>query len=152
MTGTTSRDALHNTRKCSETDLHVYPARYNCYSCNKTLTNLNDSKKCWYNNKVSYLCSQSCITGFDVEFQDCSICSKVVKSTGICCDNCNCWIHVSCAKISLKDLQLIEKLDTSWYCRNCSANIFPMALLNTTSINALYKPKTKPSVYQKLTI
>ncbi|XP_017468636.1 PREDICTED: uncharacterized protein LOC108360729 [Rhagoletis zephyria] len=46
----------------------------------------------------------------------CKICSKADNSQVVCCDDCDCWFHFGCVKVTAS----IEHVD--WHCADCSGS------------------------------
>ena len=53
----------------------------------------------------------------------CGICNKHVNETdkALCCDDCDFWIHASCAEIDQVKYESLQKCKEKWFCSNCAA-------------------------------
>ena len=63
----------------------------------------------------------------------------------IYCDGLNFWIHRTCAGLSRKEYENLQKYgsDESWYWRPCIKNIFPFYNLSNNQISNLFQTKKK---------
>ena len=57
----------------------------------------------------------------------CAYCQLNVdwSSSGICCDNCNVWLHRSCADLSLSGYNKLSNISASWRCYRCNCSNQP---------------------------
>ena len=57
----------------------------------------------------------------------CAYCQLNVdwSSSGICCDNCNVWLHRSCADLSLSGYNKLSNISVSWRCYRCNCSNQP---------------------------
>ncbi len=59
----------------------------------------------------------------------CSHCNKNVYSDAIECPICMLWCHRTCAKLSLKKLQVLSDTNEYWYCNKCAV-LFPFTTID----------------------
>ena len=67
----------------------------------------------------------------------CKICTKDVASNHrvIQCDICNIWVHIKCNKINSQTYDLLRKVNTQWFCIECSKDQFPLSKLNNNEFH-----------------
>ena len=120
----------------------------NCLTCFKEVKNkFYPNKHLLYNNSNKCLCENCSILGLNIpvkdkdliEFQDCSICKKIVKYESIFCNLCQHLVHPYCNGIGRNELNALGKTEDNWYCLTCNMNIFPNQLLCNTSTQKLTK-------------
>ena len=60
----------------------------------------------------------------------CKQCKQIVKNNqkGICCDECDMWIHSKCAGISAAAYSTLSSSNDDWFCKECIA---PCGLCNS---------------------
>ena len=63
----------------------------------------------------------------------CGICHKniLANQKAIFCDNCNFYVHTKCNDISASEYTELENEpdDVSWFCKNCTTDMFPFGSL-----------------------
>ena len=90
---------------------------------------------------------KACRPKYKGKFLDCSICNKaVIYNQSILCQNCDCFVHQKCTRLSNSDIKAIENSIDFWTCCKCMADIYPYADLNTQQLVCAIKPNTKKIV------
>lgn len=71
--------------------------------------------------------------------KDCFSCKKQTGEDVLGCDNCDRWIHLSCAKHSAEEVQRIK----NWFCEDCEGNgrLTEWRRQRATSIQRMVKKK-----------
>ena len=94
----------------------------------------------YVNKNKNYVCQ--CCTEYT-----CLRCNRHVydKQDGIYCDGCNFCVHRTCANLSRKEYENLQKYgsDETWYCRPCIKNIFPFCDLSDNQISNIFQTKKK---------
>ena len=105
-----------------------------CFTCSNSI-----EQKCYSNKHIVYngsknrLCINCSQLGLSIhvwdksliEFQDCSICKKLVKYEAIFCNGCQHLVHPYCNGISKRELDALGKIPDNWFCLKCNLEIFP---------------------------
>ena len=57
----------------------------------------------------------------------CSICNGTVRKSdkAVCCDHCDKWVHIRCNDLNSIDYEYLKCSSEIWFCKICSAEIFP---------------------------
>ena len=115
------------------------PKSNNCFTCCNKIGKLQyPNKHLLYDNTSRCLCENCSILALDIpvrdktliEFQDCSICKKLVRYESIFCNLCQHLVHPYCNGIDKKELNLLGMTEEDWFCLNCNMKIYPNLLLN----------------------
>ena len=64
-----------------------------------------------------------------IEFQDCSLCNKLVRYESIFCSICQHIVHPYCNGIDKEELEYLGTIPDHWYCLACNLNIYPNDLI-----------------------
>ena len=113
----------------------------NCLTCfNKIPKFIYPNKYLLYKDEKRCLCEKCSIIGIEIpvrdkssiEFQDCSICQKLVRYESIYCNLCQHLVHPYCNGIGKDELRKYGMVDDNWYCKNCNINIYPNYLITKT--------------------
>ena len=90
----------------------------------------------------------------------CQVCEKPVATNhnAICCDICDCWIHIYCNNICKQTYRQLQKDPTPWYCKSCLKKEIPFSNLNNSEFEAFISglstlPKKKlhkPTIFEKI--
>ena len=124
----------------------------NCLTCSKDIKKINYPNKHLLYNNVRCLCENCSIHALDIpvkdtnliEFQDCSICKKIVRYESIFCNLCQHLVHPYCNGIGKNELNILGKTEENWYCLNCNKTIYPNQLLTyATTCKITKKQETK---------
>ena len=93
---------------------------------------------------------KACKLKYKGKFLDCSICNKaVLYNQSILCQNCDCFVHQKCTKLSNAGIKAIENSIDFWTCSKCMAGIYPFADLDTQQLACAINPSTKKIVKKK---
>ena len=72
----------------------------------------------------------------------CSTCNKTVSyRNSITCAHCFKPIHLKCNNLNFVDGQLIKNSNSSWFCLNCSNNIFPFTNITNKKLQLVFSNK-----------
>ena len=119
---------------CSKIPKFTYPNKYLMYNNEKRIL----CEKCSKLNTNIPVRDKS-----SIEFQDCSLCKKIVKYESIFCNLCQHLIHPHCNGIGKNELTKLSLIEENWYCLNCNINIYPNYLLSDNVIKLTKKQKTE---------
>ena len=109
-----------------------------CFTCKANVEkDKYPNKHIIYDSNLTSLCMKCSKLGLSipvrntdsVEFQDCSVCEKIVKYEALICDGCQHLVHPYCNGIGKKELEVLSKIPDKWYCITCNLNIYPNYLL-----------------------
>ena len=65
----------------------------------------------------------------------CPTCSELVGDTGIFCDNCQRWLHLSCEGLTQPQYELLSTISRSiWCCTNCPRDVLLSGLRQVKSL------------------
>ena len=72
----------------------------------------------------------------------CGICHKTIlgNQKAIFCNNCKSYVHMKCNGISASEYKELEKEpdDVSWFCKNCTMDMFPFGSLANEELLGLH--------------
>ena len=119
---------------CSKIPKFAYPNKYLIYNNEKRILCQKCSK---LNTNIPVRDKSS------IEFQDCSLCKKIVKYESIFCNLCQHLIHPHCNGIGKNELTELSQIENNWYCLNCNITIYPNYLLSDTVTKLTKKQKTE---------
>ena len=62
----------------------------------------------------------------------CPVCSRKVATNhrAICCDKCDCWIHIKCNQLDARSYEYLKNSHDNWYCMKCLAEVVPFSALD----------------------
>ena len=114
-----------------------------CRECNKKLVNKNYIKV-WYDNNYEFFCTENCIQTRNVEYLDCTICKRFIRSNSkaIFCDNCSHWEHVKCTQLTDSEVEKLESANNPWFCGCCYRDVFPFSSLNAKQVCSMFNNKS----------
>ena len=122
------------------------PVLKQCFTCKTNVEkDKYPNKHIIYDGNLTSLCMKCSKLGLSipvrntgaVEFQDCSICEKLVRYEALICDGCQHLVHPYCNGISKRELDDLSKIPDTWYCITCNLKIYPNYLLKTNNRNML---------------
>ena len=61
----------------------------------------------------------------------CNACVRVNECVVICCDNCDAWFHISCARIN-SAVSRFDSSRVSWICERCDSSNFSQTLFSSS--------------------
>ena len=113
-----------------------------CFTCVKSIEQKQSypNKHIVYDGIVVSLCQDCSQLGLNIpvrnksliEFQDCSICQKLVKYEAIFCDACQHLVHPYCNGINKQELETLSTVTDNWYCLTCNLSIFPNHIIQNS--------------------
>ena len=123
-----------NRSKPVSTPIHPVPTpKSQCFACKNPVPKNNyKNKTIIYNNELVKLCktcgqNQSKLNYDNIEYLNCTICTKTVNNESIFCSRCQSWVHPDCANLNRKDLEIIGNSSYGdWFCPPCIHSIFPV--------------------------
>ena len=118
-----------------------------CLTCSNSIAKKETypNKHILYDGKKESLCSDCSKLGLLVpvkdksliEFQDCSLCRKLVRYESIFCNACQHIVHPYCNGIDKDELKYLSEMPDQWYCLACNLKIYPNNLIISSANNVL---------------
>ena len=127
-----------------------------CFFCNYIMKKGSKHRTLTFKNrliKVCMTCSSEKHEVLKKQYKNCKVdcsvcCKKVMYKNCNLCDNCDHFVHNTCADLCKKDVALIEKFNKNWYCPTCVESIFPFSsnILTDKTCNKLIKSKSSTGI------
>ena len=133
----------------SQNNKKVKDVSKQCLTCSNTIVSHKayPNKHILYDGKKESLCVDCSQLGLVVpvrdssliEFQDCSLCEKLVRYESIFCNACQHIVHPYCNGIDREELEYLSEIPDQWYCLACNLHIYPNNLILSNSHDGLTK-------------